>query len=58
MENEWERKSFHDAYLKELSMGRYKKRSIADLHSEFSWGSISSILDARGVQALLLIKYI
>ncbi|MBB5609337.1 MULTISPECIES: hypothetical protein [unclassified Janthinobacterium] len=58
MGNERERKNFHDAYLKEMVMGRYKKRSNADLYSEFSWGNISSILDVRGVQALILIEYI
>lgn len=49
LENEKKRKSVHDRYIETMA-GVFGG-------SDFVWGKISSTLDVRGVQALLIVSY-
>ena len=61
MSNETTRKHAHDEILHNL-FGNQGALSKSDSHTplvfQLSWGRISSILDPRGVQALILIEYL
>jgi hypothetical protein len=58
LENEKLRKVTHDMAVKKIcSSSGNPVQSASSLTYEFSWGSISSVLDVRGVQALVLVEY-
>ncbi|WP_141758774.1 hypothetical protein [Duganella sp. HH105] len=59
LQNEERRRQVHDSYLKELCHDSSVSinRSISTLKYSFRWGSISSTLDVRGIQALIIIEY-
>jgi hypothetical protein len=58
LDNEMIRKKFHDEFIDKL---RHKnchvQQSGASMEACFSWGKIASVMDVRGVQALLVISY-
>jgi len=59
LENEKIRKFSHDSFVKKLcSSSGDVNQSISSLVYKFSWGKISSVLDIRGVQALIVFEYL
>ena len=60
MQNEITRKHAHDEILMQLTFDKTPSTS-APRHTPFVinylWGSLSSVLDVRGVQALIVIEY-
>jgi hypothetical protein len=58
LENEKLRKTAHDALIAEwCSKGSVLENSLSSLVYKFSWGKVSSILDIKGMQALILVEY-
>ncbi|KAE8755940.1 MULTISPECIES: hypothetical protein [Paraburkholderia] len=56
--NEKARKKFHDEFLMVACFGKsVLETSPASLGWAFSWGKISSVIDMRGVQALIVVDY-
>ena len=59
LENEKLRKVTHDLVVNRLcSSSSTAVKSASSLTYKFSWGTISSTLDVRGVQALVLVEYL
>lgn len=58
LQNEKTRKVIHDRLVIELCENRGKKSDTsAALTYIFSWGKVSSVLDLRGVQALIVLEH-
>lgn len=58
LENEKLRKTAHDVVVNELcSSGGSTRPPGPTLVFKFPWGKVSSILDIRGVQALIVVEY-
>jgi len=59
LENEKIRKATHDVVVKRLcsSIGS-AVQTTSSLVYKFPWGKVSSVLDIRGVQALILVEYL
>ncbi|WP_183031977.1 hypothetical protein [Cupriavidus sp. UME77] len=58
LENEKMRRDFHDKLIEELCCSICpSERAPASLAYKFPWGKISSIIDMRGVQSLIVIDY-
>jgi hypothetical protein len=57
LDNELQRKVAHDQVVCTMRAGAATTRSSSTLECKFNWGKVSSVLDARGVQALLVIEY-
>lgn len=57
IENERIRKRFHDNFLEGLIRDVTAQVSLASVTYNYDWGSISSTIDMRGVQSLILIEY-
>lgn len=58
LDNEKTRQSFHDKILEAAKLeGVAVKKIGAGLEAVAPWGKISSVLDPRGVQALLIASY-
>ena len=58
LESEKMRKMAHDSLLVEwCSKGVLLEHDISSLKYKFPWGKVSSVLDIRGVQALILVEY-
>lgn len=58
--NEMARRDFHDKWLMEF-LRKYsvkgKKNGAASYEAQMAWGKIASVLDMRGVQAIILLDY-
>jgi hypothetical protein len=53
------RQDFHDGIFEKIRLeGVAVKRVGVNLEANFPWGKLSSVLDPRGVQALLIASYI
>lgn len=59
LENEKLRKNTHDVILKrDCSLNNNVEQSLSSTTYKFEWGKVSSLLDIRGVQALILVEYL
>ena len=59
LDNEKKRKSAHDKIVADLCAKKcISIKSLSEIECKFQWGSISSLLDLKGVQALLVIEYV
>lgn len=60
LENEKRRKLFHDAWVNKTCSSRNSKaeQSVFSLIFKFPWGTVSSLLDIKGVQAIILINFL
>lgn len=58
IQNETIRKEFHDKYFLDLCLpGGSPLKTGTSLSCGFDWGRISSTLDLRGVQALIVVEF-
>lgn len=56
--NEMARKTFHDQFLRRVCAGHRFEESAAAAEWRFPWGKVSSVIDLRGVQALIIVEHL
>lgn len=58
LKNEEVRRNFHDAFLLALGLSKFSvEKSISTIKYILPWGAVSSTIDIRGVQSLIVVEY-